>query len=46
MLSPDDLTALWVTLKLAAVSTVLLIVLATPLAWWLSQTRARGRVLV
>jgi molybdate transport system permease protein len=35
-----------VTLKLAAVSTVLLIFLATPLAWWLSQTRARGRVLV
>mgnify|MGYP003109162847 FL=1 len=46
MLSPDDLTALWVTLKLAAVSTALLILLATPLAWWLSQTRARGRVLV
>ncbi len=46
MLSAEDLTALWVTLQLAAVSTVLLLLLATPLAWWLSQTAARGRVLV
>ncbi|HAN68912.1 MAG TPA: molybdate ABC transporter permease subunit [Halieaceae bacterium] len=46
MLSAEDLTALWVTLQLAAVSTVLLLLLATPLAWWLSQTAVRGRVLV
>ncbi|HBM84934.1 molybdate ABC transporter permease subunit [Haliea sp.] len=46
MLSAEDLTALWVTLQLAAVSTVLLLLLATPLAWWLSQTAGRGRVLV
>lgn len=46
MLSAEDLTALWVTLQLAAVSTALLLLLATPLAWWLSQTTARGRVLV
>ncbi len=46
MLSAEDLTALWVTLQLAAVSTVLLLLLATPLAWWLAQTAARGRVLV
>ena len=32
MLSAEDLTALWVTLQLAAVSTVLLLLLATPLA--------------
>lgn len=46
MLSPQDLTALWITFKLAAISTVLLIVLATPLAWWLAQTRSRGRTVV
>ena len=30
----------WTTLKLASVVTVLLLVLATPLAWWLSRRRA------
>jgi molybdate transport system permease protein len=29
----------WLTLKLAAVSTLALLVLATPLAWWLARTR-------
>ena len=43
MLSPDDLTALIVTLKLALVSTVILLVVGTPLAWWLSRTRWRFR---
>lgn len=46
MLPPQDLTALWITFRLAAISTVLLIVLATPLAWWLAQTRSRGRTVV
>jgi molybdate transport system permease protein len=40
-LSPGDLQAIWLTLKLASVTTVLLLLLATPLAWWLA--RARGR---
>jgi len=31
------------TLKLALVSTAVLLVVATPVAWWLSQTRARWR---
>lgn len=30
----------WTTLRLAGLTTVLLLVLATPLAWWLSQGRA------
>ena len=45
-LSAQDLTALWITFKLAAVSTAILIVLCTPLAWWLAQTRWRGKTLV
>jgi len=40
MLNPDDLTALWITLKLAAITTVILLLIGTPLAWWLARTRA------
>jgi molybdate transport system permease protein len=39
-----ELDALLLTLRLAAVSTVLLLLLATPLAWWLSRTRSRWRL--
>jgi molybdate transport system permease protein len=42
-LSPDDLGAIWLTLRLASVTTVLLLVLATPLAWWLAHTGSRWR---
>jgi molybdate transport system permease protein len=34
-----DITALWITLRLALVSTAVLLVLGTPLAWWLARTR-------
>jgi molybdate transport system permease protein len=40
---PDDLTAFGLTLKLAAVSTVILLLVGTPLAWWLATTRRRIR---
>lgn len=46
MLLPQDLTALWITLKLASISTVILIVLCVPLAWWLAHTRSRAKTLV
>ena len=39
MLNEFDITALFVTLKLATLSTLILLLLGTPLAWWLSQTR-------
>ncbi|MFT3760314.1 molybdate ABC transporter permease subunit [Thauera sp.] len=35
--------AIRLTLELATLTTVLLLVIATPLAWWLSQTRSRWR---
>lgn len=41
-----DWVALGVTLKLAAVTTLILLVLGTPLAWWLATTRRRLRFLV
>jgi molybdate transport system permease protein len=43
--SPDDLVALWISLKLAAITAVLLLLLCTPVAWWLATTRSRLRVL-
>lgn len=39
-LAPDDLQAVWLTLKLAGVTTILLLVIATPLAWWLAHSRS------
>ena len=40
---PDaaDLSAVWLTLKLASLVTILLLALGTPLAWWLARTRSR-----
>jgi molybdate transport system permease protein len=39
-LSPD-LTAVLLTAKLAGITTVLLLLLGTPIAWWLSRSRSR-----
>ena len=41
--SPEDWLAISLTLKLASVTTVLLLVLCTPLAWWLAHTQSRWR---
>jgi molybdate transport system permease protein len=43
VLDADDLGAVWLTLQLASLTTVLLLLLATPLAWWLARTRSRLR---
>ena len=43
--SADDLVALWISLKLAAITVILLLLLCTPLAWWLATTRSRLRVI-
>ncbi|MGB8076476.1 MAG: molybdate ABC transporter permease subunit, partial [Gallionella sp.] len=37
-LDPTDLQAVWLTLKLASVATLLLLLIATPLAWWLAHS--------
>lgn len=42
-LEPEALQAIWLTLELATLTTLALLVLATPLAWWLSQTHSRWR---
>jgi len=46
MFSENDLAALWVTLKLAGVSTIILLIIGTPLAWWLAQSRWRFKFLI
>ena len=33
-----DFDSVWITLRLAAVTTLLLLVVSTPLAWWLART--------
>ena len=35
-----DLAAVWLTFKLATVVTVLLLLIGTPIAWWLARTRS------
>ncbi len=36
-----DWQPVWLTLKLASLTTVLLLLVGTPIAWWLSQTQSR-----
>lgn len=40
------LDVIWTTVRLAAVTTVLLLVLATPLAWWLARRRTGWKEIV
>lgn len=43
MLPIDEagLAAIWLTLKLASVTTLILLILGTPIAWWLARTDSR-----
>ncbi|WP_416695676.1 molybdate ABC transporter permease subunit [Candidatus Pseudothioglobus sp. Uisw_050_01] len=46
MLNEYDLAALLVTIKLASITTVILILVGTPIAWWLSQTRFKFKAVI
>ena len=46
MLNDVDISAIIVTIKLASLSTAILILIGTPLAWWLSQTRFKFKVII
>jgi molybdate transport system permease protein len=43
---PIDLTALGVTMRLAAMTVLVLLLVGTPIAWWLAQTRSRVKTVV
>ena len=43
IVTPEAMQAILLTLKLASLTTLLLLLIATPLAWWLSQTQSRWR---
>ena len=35
----DDINAIWLTLQLATITTIILLLVAIPIAWWLTNTR-------
>lgn len=45
-LSPEDYAAIWLTCKLAGLTTLLLLVVGTPIAWWLARTGSRWKAVV
>ena len=39
LLSDSDLQALWLTVQLAGIVTIILLLIGTPIAWWLARTK-------
>ena len=46
MFTEADITALVITLKLALLTTLILLLLGTPLAWWMARSRWRYKFLI
>lgn len=46
MIAPDDWQAVSLTLKLALLTSIILLLISLPLAWWLSQWQSRAKPLV
>ncbi len=46
MIEWPDFTALILSLKLAGLSTLILLILGTPLAWWLAKTNSRFKPMI
>jgi molybdate transport system permease protein len=43
ILSDGDLQAIWLTIKLASIVTAILLIVGTPIAWWLARTRSKWK---
>ena len=43
---PINWTAVWLTLRLATVTTIVLLLFGTPLAWWLARSKCWGKTIV
>lgn len=46
LLGENDAATIWLTIKLASLVTLCLLLISTPLAWWLSQTKSRLSTLI
>lgn len=46
IISSADLGAIWLTLKLAFISTFILLIIGIPLAWWLARSRFRFKSVI
>jgi len=42
-LSDGDLQSIWLTVRLASIVTLILLLVGTPIAWWLARTRSRWK---
>ncbi len=45
-MSEQDLNALFVTLKLAGITTLILIIISTPIAWWLARSKWKFKFII
>jgi molybdate transport system permease protein len=45
-LTDSDFQALWLTVRLAGIVTLILLVVGTPISWWLASTRVRWKGMV
>lgn len=43
LLTDSDIQALWLTVRLSAIVTVILLLVGTPIAWWLARTGSRWK---
>ncbi len=46
MLNESDIAALWISVRLALVTTLILLLFGTPLAWWLAHSRGRIKIII
>ncbi len=46
MITPADLDTLWLTFKVASIATVLMLLIGTPLAWWLARTNSSWKGII
>jgi len=42
-LTDSDLQAIWLTIRLASIVTMILLLVGTPIAWWLARSRSRWK---
>ncbi len=46
MLNESDIAALWISVRLALITTLILLLFGTPLAWWLAHSRGRVKIII